>query len=143
MKSFLSSFKNIQVFSLLIGLAVGAFIALLITYFYVNEGHARMRGYSMSKQYIKDTCMRKYGIGKEETINHEAMGHTMSNPYMMGNVMSEEQFLKEMILHHEAADLMAKQVLSLNPSEKVKQLADVIVSAQAREIADMKSWLDQ
>ncbi len=87
--------------------------------------------------------MRKYGTGKEETMNHEAMGHTMPNPYIMGNVMSEEQFLKEMILHHEAAVLMAKQVLSLNPSEKVKQLADVIVSAQAREIADMKSWLDQ
>lgn len=143
MKSILSTFKSIQLFGLLVGIAVGTFVALCITYFYVNEGHARMRGYAMSKQYIKDTCIRKFGLGdmNESGMDHDSSRHATANPYMMKSVTSERQFLEDMVLHHEAAVTMARQVLTLNPSEQVKELAEAIMRAQAKEIADMKSWL--
>lgn len=141
MKSLLAPFKNIQLFSLLLGLAFGVFIALVITYSYVLDGHGRMKGYSMNQKYMQETCMKKFGTCGELSAqtDHTAMGK--DNPYMMKVVASEEQFLRDMILHHEAAVEMAKQVLTLNPSEKVKELARAIIEAQAQEINNMQSWL--
>ncbi len=141
MKSITSSFKNMQMFSLLIGAALGAFISLLITYFYINEGHARMRGYSVSKGYLEETCKKKFGTCESSQSDHSMMGHDMSNPYMMQEVTSEQQFLKDMTLHHEAAVIMAEQVLKLNPREEVRALANAIIDTQAKEIVQMKNWL--
>lgn len=141
MKSVIAPFKNIQAFSLLIGAALGTFIALLVTYCYINEGHARMRGYSVSKNYLEETCKKKFGGCESSQKDHSMMGHNMTNPYMMQEVKSEEQFLRDMILHHEAAVLMAEQVLKLNPREEVRRLANAIIEAQAKEIAQMKGWL--
>ncbi len=141
MKSLAASLKGIQVFSLLIGAVFGTFIALLVTYYYVNEGHARMRGYSVSKGYLEETCKKKFGTCEKDQTDHSMMGHDMSNPYMMQEVKSEQQFLKDMILHHEAAVIMAEQLLKLNPREEVKALAKEIIDTQANEITQMKSWL--
>ena len=141
MKSIIAPFKNIQAFSLLIGISFGVFIALLITYFYVYERHAQMRGYSVSRNYLEETCKKKFGTCDSPKMDHSMMGHEMSNPYMMQEVKSEEQFLRDMVLHHEAAVMMAEQVLRLNPSEEVRKLASSIIEAQAKEITQMKSWL--
>lgn len=66
-------------------------------------------------------------------------GH--ANPYMMGAVTSEKQFLEEMVEHHEAAVVMAQQVLALHPRAELKKLAETIISAQTAEIKQMKDWL--
>ena len=71
---------------------------------------------------------------------NEKDGHHQ-NKYMMGKVTSEEQFLKDMVLHHEAAVEMARQVLLLNPRAEVKKLADDIINAQTTEIKMMNDWL--
>ncbi len=141
MRSVISMLKNIQLFSLLIGLSLGVFVALLITCFYVYDGHSKMRGLSVSKGYLEETCKKKFGTCDTPQMNHSMMRHDMSNPYMMQEVKSEQQFLRDMILHHEAAVVMANQVLKLNPQGEVRELANAIIEAQAKEISQMKSWI--
>ncbi len=54
---------------------------------------------------------------------------------------SEQEFLEQMIPHHQEAVDTAKQVLARGAkTEEVRILASNIVTAQEKEIADMKSW---
>ncbi len=77
----------------------------------------------------------------QKSVMADKMIHRGQNPYMMGSVSSEKQFLEEMIKHHEAAVMMAQQVLVLNPRGEIKKLAEDIIKAQASEITMMKNWL--
>ncbi len=77
-----------------------------------------------------------------QMINDAATHSSGGNHYVMSKVTSEKQFLKEMKLHHEAAVLMAQQVLTLpNIRAEVKVLAKNIISAQNTEIKMMKDWI--
>ncbi|MFN3692984.1 MAG: DUF305 domain-containing protein [Candidatus Paceibacteria bacterium] len=63
------------------------------------------------------------------------MGHGM----MM--VATEKEFLTEMIPHHEEAVVTAKEVLARGATTpEIKTLVEGIITAQEKEIADMKSW---
>ncbi|MEN9647298.1 MAG: hypothetical protein RLY57_102, partial [Candidatus Parcubacteria bacterium] len=53
----------------------------------------------------------------------------------------DKAFLTEMIVHHEGAVAMAKLALQHAEHQEVKDLATAIISAQNKEIGDMKSWL--
>ncbi len=63
----------------------------------------------------------------------------MHNMNMM--VSSEREFLQEMIPHHEEAVATAKEVVARGGSTpEIKTLAENIITAQEKEIADMKTW---
>lgn len=67
--------------------------------------------------------------------------HNMQNGgQMMNNSLSERQFLQEMIPHHQEAVDTAKLVAEKGDNAEVKKLAGDIVTAQEKEIADMKTW---
>lgn len=53
----------------------------------------------------------------------------------------DRAFLTEMIVHHEGAVVMAEAALRDAKHKEIKDLAGAIISAQNKEIADMKSWL--
>lgn len=53
----------------------------------------------------------------------------------------DQAFLREMIVHHEGAVEMADLALANAKHQEIKDLARAIVSAQNKEIADMRSWL--
>lgn len=56
----------------------------------------------------------------------------------------DEEFLRAMIAHHEAALEMSRAYLERSPAQRqarVSELARAIISAQEREIAQMRSWL--
>jgi uncharacterized protein (DUF305 family) len=56
-------------------------------------------------------------------------------------VSSEREFLQEMIPHHEEAVATAKEVVARGGSTpEIKTLAQNIITAQEKEIADMKTW---
>jgi uncharacterized protein (DUF305 family) len=69
---------------------------------------------------------------------------------MMGGMMSsisgktgddfDKAFLSEMIVHHEGAVAMAKQVLTTSKKPELIKLANDIISAQNKEIEMMKAW---
>lgn len=53
----------------------------------------------------------------------------------------DQAFLREMIVHHEGAVEMAELALKNAKHEEIKSLAREIITAQNKEIGDMKSWL--
>lgn len=52
----------------------------------------------------------------------------------------DQAFIKEMIIHHEGAIIMAQQVLHTSTRPELIKLANDIISAQTNEIAQMKAW---
>ncbi|MEY2665372.1 MAG: hypothetical protein RLZZ480_477 [Candidatus Parcubacteria bacterium] len=73
--------------------------------------------------------------------NDTSRGGMMQHGMMM--VTSEKEFITEMIPHHQEAIDTAKEVLARGgTTPEVKTLAEGIVTAQEKEIADMKSWYE-
>ncbi len=97
------------------------------------------------------------GSGNPRTMVHEMPdGNVMMNTSMgmhdeMANMMAnldgkegdelDRVFLAEMIVHHEGAVDMAEAVLARGKHPELKELAGDIVTAQTKEIAQMKGWL--
>lgn len=77
-------------------------------------------------------------------------GQAMSMADMMASMNAElkgktgdafdKAFLSEMIVHHEGAVEMAELALTNAAHQEIKDLATAIISAQNKEIADMKAW---
>jgi len=52
----------------------------------------------------------------------------------------DKAFITEMTLHHEGAIQMAKQALEKSTRPEIKAMSKEIISAQTKEIEQMKSW---
>jgi uncharacterized protein (DUF305 family) len=73
------------------------------------------------------------------------MGHGMGEHGMHMDMMvkSEQEFIEHMIPHHQEAVETAKQVLERGATTpEIKQLVSEIITAQEKEIADMKQWYE-
>ncbi|MES2408666.1 MAG: DUF305 domain-containing protein [Patescibacteria group bacterium] len=92
------------------------------------------------------------------------MTHRMSDGTMMNNVgmdmdsmmvamtaslngktgdAFDKEFLAQMIVHHEGAVAMAKQVLATSKRPELLKLANDIIAAQTKEIEMKKGWQSQ
>jgi uncharacterized protein (DUF305 family) len=81
------------------------------------------------------------GSMMDNTTTHTGM-EMMGNMEMM-MVGSEKQFITEMIPHHQEAVDTAKEVLARGATTPaIKTLVEDIITAQEREIADMKNWYE-
>jgi|JI10StandDraft_1071094.scaffolds.fasta_scaffold219605_4 hypothetical protein len=153
MKSVLSLFKNMQAFSVLVGVACGAAISLVLFSYLVPHGShavAMFRKYVYQTRVTQEKNRESFAdlytthTGDMKGMDHGAMGMgDPKNPYVMGAVVSEHDFLVQMKLHHEAALVMAQQVLTVpSLSNDVRVLANGILSTQTKEIAQMTAWLN-
>lgn len=106
-------------------------------------------------------------ITKTPVTNHEntnmlgGMQHTMPDGTVMGGTNSsmsgmmasmmeglngktgdnfDKAFLSEMVMHHEGAVDMAEAALKSAKHQEIKTLSNAIITAQNKEIADMKAW---
>lgn len=66
-------------------------------------------------------------------------------PGMMGSGTAaraniDRHFIEEMIPHHEGAIQMAELALEKSTRSEVRALAEAIIAAQTKEIADMRAW---
>lgn len=99
-------------------------------------------GYALSKTEYYDSLTTKRH-GNKETIKTEDPPETMTSE-MHGihnmEVLTEQKFLQGMIPHHQEAVDSAMTIITRSENPEVKKLAEAIVTAQEKEIADMKSW---
>jgi uncharacterized protein (DUF305 family) len=79
---------------------------------------------------------------EEEEHGHDELGMDMSMEMMASmNVSNDREFIDGMIPHHQEAIDTANEVLERGGKiESIKTLAQNIIGAQAKEIADMKVW---
>ena len=148
MKSVLEVFRKLDGLSILVGMLLGAAVGLVLFSLLVPNGktvigfyHHKMGEVRNGKQHTEMVKLYGDDAGDMGHMMNMSNGQNSSNPYMMSDVVSEEQFLHDMVLHHEAALIMARQVLAL-PSlhSEVRNLANAILNTQTKEITDMKAW---
>ena len=112
---------------------------------------------SQSKEIIQMQTWYKNWYGTEVPVNSTVgmgMGRGMMHGGMMGGQTSDieslknavnfdEAFLQEMIPHHQMAVMMARMLLSGTNRPEMKQLGQDIITAQEKEIDQMRSWLKE
>ena len=72
-----------------------------------------------------------------------SMDSMMSHMKMAMTGDTDKDFAMMMAPHHQGAIDMAKVALQYGKDPWIKQLAQNIIDAQTKEIADMTKWLDQ
>ncbi len=90
-----------------------------------------------------------YGNKNDNTIAHQSMNEGSMHDTMTGMVSGlsgktgdafDKAFIDEMITHHEGAVVMAESALKNAKHQEIKDMADAIISAQTKEINQMKEW---
>lgn len=95
-----------------------------------NSGMMRLMGMESSK------------IEQKGAIDHSTMSMADMNQELenLSGDDYDKAFVEMMIAHHEGAVDMAQLSSSRAKHNEVKQLSQAIISAQNKEIADMKQW---
>jgi uncharacterized protein (DUF305 family) len=78
--------------------------------------------------------------GAMSGMNHGSMGHTMSMDLGPADANVDLRFIDAMTPHHQGAVVMAKEALQKSKRPEILKLAQDIIKAQDREIAQMKQW---
>jgi uncharacterized protein (DUF305 family) len=114
---------------------IGLLIGVVVTGgFYSTNSH--WRGRSMSHTMPSGSMMHNSDMMGME---HQMDAMTAS---LTGKTEDEfdKEFLSQMIVHHVGAVDMAKMVLATSKRQELIKLANEIISAQEKEISQMKQW---
>lgn len=88
-----------------------------------------MAGFGLAKRSTPSVSMvSKLAVEMEKSETSDAL-------------YSDQQFLAEMIAHHEDAITMSEKVLKHTSRKEVKEMASDIIAVQSDEISKMKAWL--
>ncbi len=71
----------------------------------------------------------------------QEMDREMAALKAAGGVEFDRKFAEDMIVHHQSAIEMAQLVAERATNDELKALAQEIINAQAREVAQMREWL--
>lgn len=84
-----------------------------------------------------DKQMAQGGMN-HDGMNHGGMNHNMDLAPADANY--DLRFIDGMIPHHEGAVVMAKEALQKSKRPEIKKLANEIIKAQDKEIAELRQW---
>lgn len=103
------------------------------------------------KSWYKNWFGRTLPIGNEVMNQHGMMGGSRMHMGMMGNDNDlarlsnaqdfDRSFVEDMIPHHQMAVMMASMLKDGTTRPEMKTLADIIITAQTKEIDMMRTWL--
>lgn len=131
---------NDKITYLIIGFLVGVIFAGVISYTVFNKDdsrtmsmHNKMGGASMMDQDDRDNDTDMMNM-------HGSMQGMMKGLENKTGDEFDKAFLSEMILHHQGAIDMANAALKNAKHQEIKNLANDIISAQTKEINQMKEW---
>ena len=93
-------------------------------------GHMMPDGTMMMNMEEEDTVMTMDNM----------MDDMMKNLEGKTGTAFDEVFLREMIIHHEGAVVMAEAALTSTERPEILALANAIIAAQNQEISQMKAW---
>jgi uncharacterized protein (DUF305 family) len=79
-------------------------------------------------------------VGNKQMEHDGSMTHSMEMDLGPADADYDLRFIDAMILHHQGAVVMAKEVQQKSKRSEMKQLADEIIEAQEQEIAQMQQW---
>lgn len=90
--------------------------------------------------YANTSAMDKHIQGSDTMLKQQQM--------MLQNLGTADKnydlrFLDMMIIHHQGAVDMAKDVLKKSKRKELKQMANNIINGQTKEIEQMKAWKKQ
>lgn len=114
------------------GLVIGGLLVGLIAALAVNnnnQGMMRMMGMNTSR--MMDTKAGHMGMSMNQ-MSSELQNRTGDD--------FDENFISMMIAHHQGAINMAELAESRAKHDEVKQLSRDVISAQTKEIEQMKQW---
>ncbi len=122
----------------LVALIIGSFVG------YSIGDHKDGKGYGEKKE-------RGEHMMADGTMMHDDAGMSMADMMAdMNDALREKSgdefdkaFLEEMIVHHQGAVEMAELARTNAAHQEIKDLADAIIAAQNKEIADMQGWQQQ
>jgi uncharacterized protein (DUF305 family) len=97
-------------------------------------------GQSMSNQQLASSPGPAQTSGPDANMPGHR-GDTMMEHHM--SVSSEEQYLLEMIPHHQEAIDRATQLLEGTNRQEMRQFAQSIIAVQSAEVDQMRTWLAQ
>ena len=114
-----------------IGLLAGSLLTVVLATTAVNGNNGGMM-----------RVLGMHPVQASRTVTDESMGMNGMTAGLQGKPGDDfdKAFLAEMIIHHQGAIDMAKQAQQSAKHDEVKKLADDIIAAQTKEIAEMKQW---
>ena len=87
-----------------------------------------------------DEVMNIHGMGKGGRMHMGMMGNDTDMERLEGASDFDKVFIEEMIPHHQMAVMMASMLKNGTSRPEMRQLADDIISAQTKEIDEMRGW---
>jgi uncharacterized protein (DUF305 family) len=131
----------------IIGVLAGSLLTIVFATNAVNNNNADMMRMMGMRQHVDNMIQ-----GHEE--DHEQEAQNMKRMSIMEGMMEnmnmslkgktgdafDKAFIEEMVVHHQGAIDMAQQAKINAKHEELKKLADDIITAQTKEIDQMKQW---
>jgi len=96
------------------------------------------------KDVPKDSrVMGGHGMGQSTVMHMGMMGDQSDMTRLEQAEDFDKAFVEEMIPHHQMAVMMATMLKNGTQRPEMKKLADDIITAQTKEIEQMRSWLKE
>lgn len=120
--------------------ALGILLLGILVGFGLGNTNSRYSGRMMGnfygeKSWDKKTMMMDHVMSMEGMMNSMTLGLRDKT-----GAQFDQAFLSEMIIHHEGAVAMANLVLQNSERAELINLAKEIITAQTKEINQMKEW---
>ena len=127
----------------IIGLLAGALLAILFTTNVVNSNNTQMmRMMGMRTQNFDQAMNQGMNQMHEQMMGEDEMTKSGMVNELEGKTGDnfDKAFIEQMIPHHQGAIEMAKQAKTNAFHQEIKDMADDIISAQTKEINQMRQW---